>query len=239
MNIEYKKTALDDDSILYQKRGDSVSQKNLKALSSKEKFQYFKDYYLLKIIVVLAIVIGIGHMCYTMIFNRMETVLGIGVLGGAYIPEAAAMEEKLQDILQIEDKHQFVSVGNYDLNESAQTMAFAARLSNHDLDIILCDEENFERQCEFDHFYPLDEVLTPELLSRFEDRLIMGEVAIQDELGNIIDHKEKKAYGIDVSNAPFYKEFGAYSETAIIAFPVSTERIDRIYEFLNSPELMN
>ena len=63
----------------------------------------------------------------------------------------------------------------------------------------------------------------------------MGKVALRDENGEIISYEEEKPYGILVSDSPFYKEFGEYSDTAIIAFPVSTERFEMIYEFLNSP----
>lgn len=235
MNIENKKTALEDDAALYQKRGESVSQEELKNLSSKQKFQYFKDYYLLKIVIAVAAIAVVANIAYTTIFNKKENVLAVGVLGGAYITETAAMEDSIREALQIESEDQLVTVGNYDLTQSAQNMAYVARLSSHDLDIILCDQEYFDAQCQFGHFLTLEEFLTPELLEKYQDRFVMGKVAIQDENGEITGYEEEKPYGILVSDSPFYKEFGEYSDTAIIAFPVSTERFEMIYEFLNSP----
>ena len=48
MDIKQKKTALDDDSILYQKRDDTIGKKDISSLSGRQKLQYFKDYYLKK-----------------------------------------------------------------------------------------------------------------------------------------------------------------------------------------------
>lgn len=234
MNIENKKTALKDDAALYQKRGEAISQKDLKNLSSKQKFEYFKDYYLLKIVIAVAVIAVVAHMIYTMLFNKTETVLSIGVLGSAYITETVAMEDSIREALQIESEDQLVNVGNYDLEQSAQNMAYVARLSAHDLDIILCDQEYFDAQCQFEHFLPLEEFLTPELMEKYQDRFVTGKTAILDENGEIISYGEEKPYGILVSDSPFYKEFGEYSDAAIIAFPVSTEHFEMIYEFLNS-----
>ena len=46
MDINQKKTALDDDSILYQKRDDSIGKKDISGLSGRQRLQYFRDYYL-------------------------------------------------------------------------------------------------------------------------------------------------------------------------------------------------
>ena len=46
MDVKQKKTALDDDSILYQKRDDTIGKKDISSLSGRQKLQYFKDYYL-------------------------------------------------------------------------------------------------------------------------------------------------------------------------------------------------
>lgn len=77
MNIEHKKTALGDDSVLYQKRDDSFGRKDLKSLTRKQKLQYFKDYYLMKVVVVLAVLIAVGSLLNGMFFNRSECVLSL------------------------------------------------------------------------------------------------------------------------------------------------------------------
>lgn len=57
MDINQKKTALDDDSILYQKRDDSIGKKDISGLSGRQRLQYFRDYYLKFCILAIALLV--------------------------------------------------------------------------------------------------------------------------------------------------------------------------------------
>ena len=56
LNIKGKKTSLEEEASIYQKRQDDIPERErLKQMSGKEKRQHFKTYYLPTLLVVLAV----------------------------------------------------------------------------------------------------------------------------------------------------------------------------------------
>lgn len=64
-----------DDLLLYKPYHDVVGKDVWKTLSTKEKIIYFKDYYLLKVVIILIIVGSITGIIYSIFRHRPETVI--------------------------------------------------------------------------------------------------------------------------------------------------------------------
>ena len=142
MNIEHKKTALGDDSVLYQKRDDSFGRKDLKSLTRKQKLQYFKDYYLMKVVVVLAVLIAVGSLLNGMFFNRSECVLSVAFVNESRIPQAEELNESLEKYLDL-GRNDYVSVENYGLDDYQMQMAFVTTMSASAIDLTICPRDYF------------------------------------------------------------------------------------------------
>ena len=80
--IKFKKTALDDDAMIYQRSKDTITKEEIKNLPLKQRLGYYKDYYLKITLVVIAAAVLIFSVLNTTIFNRSECRLSLCFLNG-------------------------------------------------------------------------------------------------------------------------------------------------------------
>ena len=99
-----KKTALDDDAEIYQKREEKTEKEKWKEMDGKAKAQYFADYYLGKLIVAV-IIIGVGVSLLWHFFKpKDETVLYAAVIDESLdAKELTDMTSELEKIWQTAD----------------------------------------------------------------------------------------------------------------------------------------
>ena len=122
MDVKQKKTALDDDSILYQKRDDTIGKKDISSLSGRQKLQYFKDYYL-KFCILAVVLIAIGaNLVYTIFFRHQETILNVTAVNEAALADADDLAAFLKSSFQATGKDQILTVTNYNLDDANQQM---------------------------------------------------------------------------------------------------------------------
>ncbi|MDO5337774.1 MAG: hypothetical protein Q4E89_10045 [Eubacteriales bacterium] len=216
MNIEHKKTALDDDSFLYQQRDDSFGKKDTSKLSKQQKFQYFKDYYLVKIIVAVLIVAFVGAIINGTVFNRSTNVMSVVLLNESQIADDAGLEAALTEYLQIENKNDYVSISNYNLQDYQVNMAYVTQLSGKGIDLVICSESYFETGSNQGIFTDLSEFLPEDMYAALSDRIVEGCTAETDDYGEIISYNEPAPYGIDLSGTSRFTEFGGVEEHPIL-----------------------
>lgn len=98
-NIEHKKSTLDDDASIYQRKDEREDSKSIKekwsSLNGKEKRQYFKDYLLGPIIAVVAIIGFIVYIVYSTVINGSTTRFMLAVIGEDHL-DNTAMEAHLE-----------------------------------------------------------------------------------------------------------------------------------------------
>ena len=75
-----KKTVLDDNASIYQKREEESEKQKWERMDKKQKAGYFLDYYLLKIIVGILLSILIIFLIWSVVRPKPETVLGIAIV---------------------------------------------------------------------------------------------------------------------------------------------------------------
>lgn len=229
MDIKQKKTALDDDSILYQKRDDSIRKKDISSLSGRQKLQYFKDYYLkFCILAVILVVVG-ANLVYTIFFRHQETVLNVALVNEAALSDPEGLADFLKDSFQTTGRDQLLTVTNYNLGDVNQQMAFTTKLVAGDLDLIICDRDTFDSESEAGFYLDLSSV---ELPSSFLDHLLTGQIVEKDSDDQIIRTGEVLPYGIDIADTPLYTYYGGSAKEAILCITAVSEHTDRDLKFI-------
>lgn len=233
MNIEHKKTALDDDSMIYQKRDDSFGKKDISNLSGKQKLQYFKDYYLLKVVVALAALIALGTLANGMFFNRSECVLAVAFLNGSQIIQPEELNDAITEYLQPEGRNDYISVENYGLDDYQMQMAYVTKMSAGAIDLTVCPRDYFEQGCALGMFAGLDEFLPQEKYQEVEGRILEGREAETDEEGNPVSYHEAKPYGIDISGSTHFAEFGGIEEDSVLCVMRNTQQAENVQKVID------
>ena len=233
MDINQKKTALDDDSILYQKRDDSTGKKDISTLSGRQKLQYFKDYYLkFCILTVVLMVIGV-NLVYTIFFRHQETILNIALVNDTVLANAEGLADYLQDYYQADGKHQLITVSNYYLEDPNQQIAFTTKLVTGDIDIVICDQETFDSECTSGFYLDLSDQLSPAANAAFSDDLITGHIEERDNDDQIISTGPDLPYGVNIADTPLYTFFGGTASQAILCVTSYSEHTDAALTFLS------
>lgn len=223
MNIEHKKTTLGDDSILYQKRDDSLGKKDISNLSRAEKMIYFKDYYLKIVIVAAIIIIGIGHLVYTTTIGRSISLASLVFIDESYLYDTGALCDTLKEYLGSERKQDYVSASNFNLENYQENMAFVTQLTTGTIDLIICPEEYFEQGCKIGYFMDLSQYLPEEMFSALEDRILEGSYAVKDEEGEVISYEDPLPHGISLKDTARYIEFGGMLEDSVLCVSGNSE----------------
>ena len=233
MNIENKKKAIGEDSVLYQKRDDSLGRKDISALSRGDKWQYFKDYYLMKVIAAALCLIMLGNLVYNMVFKQQEHIISIAVVDECFITDTEDMCEYLHESLGMTKDTQMVSVANYSLSDPNQQMAFSTRYAAEDTDIILCNSEYFKQFAAQGFFCDLKDFLPEDTYESLKDRMMTGRISEFDIEGNVVSEGMEAEYGINISGNETYSYFEGYSRDVILGISMNTQSPEYVLQTLD------
>lgn len=233
MNIEHKKTTLGDDSLLYQKRDNSLGKKDISNLSKAEKLGYFKDYYLKFVIVILIAVIAIGHLIYSTTLGRSVTLASVVCIDDAYMAESDTLSDILKEDLGSERKKDFVSVSNYSIDDYQQNMAYVTQLTAGTIDLIICSEEYFKQGCNRGYFADLSEVLPEEMYTALENQILYGSLAITNDDGEVTSYEDPLPHGISLKGTSKYAEYGGMLDNAILCVTATSSNPENTLKVLS------
>ena len=232
MNIDDKKTALDDDSLLYQKRDESFGKKDISGMNVKEKAGYFKDYYLKIVLAVIAVAIIIGILIYTVFFHHQEMYLGVAIMNDAYMTDTDDLTADLRKLYGLTSDDQLLDVTDYDSDDYASQVRFTTYFAAQNIDVIICTEEDFERYSNLGYFADLSEFLPEELYEKVKDQIIESSETETDTDGNVTKTYPAAPHGIDISGNALYKAYGGTAENVIVGVAANSERADNVIHFL-------
>lgn len=226
MDINHRKTALDDDASLYNKKHDVVTKEDLKNLSKKDKLRYFKDYYSKKVIVVLIIIIGIIMVLNEAVFNRKNCLLQIACLNEYQIENSEELAETLEELLNIENKNDYANVSYYDTDEYNMNMAYVTHTATGSIDLLICSEEQFETSANRGMLVDLSEFLPADMYEQLSDRILESRTSDEDYDTGAITYGEYQPFGIDLSGSEVYKEYGGYGDAPILCVMINATNTD-------------
>lgn len=237
MNIEHKKTALEDDSLLYQKRDDSLGKKDTSALSGRQKIGYFKDYYLKAVIVALIAAAVAAALIYNMFFRYQNTVLSAAVVGDAWITDTDGLVQALRDYYGLTNENDYIIVEHYNPEDYASQIKLSTYVAAREIDLLLCSEDIFNQYAEMGFLYDLSQELPDEIYQRFAAQAVKASQVDTDDDGNILKTYPAAPYGFDITQNAVFQKYGGTgtSDQKVILAVIGNaqEHMDSIVKFLD------
>lgn len=232
MNLKNKKTVLNDDAALYSHKEDVSEKEKWANLSKKERWQYFVDYYLGKIVVTLIVVAVVGSILHTMLTPKPEVVLSVAVVNdSANQLLYDELQTKFNEVIELDaEKQQTVFDTGYSFNsyDYQSWQKFSMYNMVGDLDVSIMPQSYFEEYAPGDYFSPIAVHLSSGLYSALSEYFM--ETMQQDEDGNLIPGSEM-VYGINLSSTWLY-ENQQREEDMILVINAAPENVSNIEKFL-------
>lgn len=232
---------------------DEIREQNakLKGAPLKEKLSYFKDYYLKATLAILAVVIFLGALVHSMmtgpkdtafaalffndIGNSSDTTLAdeFAAYRGIDTSEHDVYIDATMNYYGIPDETEPAtqedaqkalnnSMSSYD--SFIELQKCMALIASKELDVIVGTQEAFDYFGKSDCFADVTTLLSPELLTKFEDKLYYVEI---EETG------KKIPCGIYVEDAPKLQAFHYYDDLQpIFGFLVNSQNTENALAFL-------
>lgn len=237
MNIENKKTALDDDAAIYQRIEETESAKSerqkFSEMDLKGKYRYFMDYYALKVLIGFLIALLVGYIVYVAVRPKPDTVAQIVVVDSPWAKYTLdSYRETLEkDLGLTPEKEEILLNSSYQSANSSDITAISTFLFANTLDIIISTRPEALRYAENAVFLPLEEKLPADLLA-----VIPEEDYLQCERTDEESDGKTHVYAIRVNNTAFgkYVTPEGYNppEMYLGIHPCSDERVELSFNIL-------
>lgn len=238
MDLNGKKTALNDESAIYKQQEELSEKEKLKQMSWLKRLDYFKSYYLMKVIVVLVALGLIGSILYTAFSPKPERVLSVAVIDYAMPIEITyQVQEKFEALMELDREKQetLFEDYNFEYDQKKALQKFVLYNASGDLDVTIMPRSVFETFAPYGHFAEITEQLPTDLYMELSEYLV--ECQKMDELGNVIEGSET-VYGICLDSSWIF-EGQELEESVILGIGVTTlneEMVETFLRFLFSPE---
>lgn len=213
---------------------DEIREQNakLKDAPLKEKLSYFKEYYLKTTLAVIAILIFVGSLAYTMITAPDDTAFAAYFFNDTGDSSSTVLIDEFVAYTGIDTKEHEAYIdasmnyssdsGNYtDYTGIEKTMAVIA---TNELDIIIGDQEAFDYFTRSECFHDVTTILPENLLEKFQDKIYYYTF---EETGETVP------VGIYVTDSPKLNENYYYvDKEPILGFLINSDSIENALTFL-------
>lgn len=233
MIIKNKKTALNDDAALYNRKANVGEKEKWMDMSGKKRIRYFFDYYLGRILAITAVLAVVVSVLYTILSPKPESVFSVAVVNdSANQLHYDALQTQLDDLLEIDEETEetIFDTGYFFSSTDYQSFQkFAIYNTVGDLDVSIFPLSLFEEYAPGKHFSPVAEFLPSGLYSSLSENWVESKVT--DEDGNLLEGTET-VYGIDLSDTWFYQTCPS-GEPMILVINLAPKNPENIEAFLN------
>lgn len=251
-----KKTVLDESAAIYAQREEENSVKQTwKELDAKGKWNFFKDYYLLKIAVTAVICGFLIYVGYVTLGPHTEKVLYVAVLLDQLDDDATEnMEAELEKRIKV-GEHETVSIDD-SFNFTNQNSSFSGSdklttiLYSELIDVIIADNDYFQQYSYYGYLKNLETYLPEDIKEALADKLLTANVYIESEDSSAENNSafdqamgyldEEDPYGdgvpyvlgIDLSDCEKYKTLNPYVETPILTIAYNAPHKENTFAFI-------
>lgn len=213
---------------------DEIKEQNakLKDAPLKEKLAYFKEYYLKTTLVVIAALVLIGSIVYSMVTAPEDTGFAAFFYNDTGDSSSTAMLDEFVAYAGIDTKvhDAYIDAGmdysssGSDYNAYAGLEKSMAVISTGELDVIIGDQEAFDYFSKSECFPDITTVLPKDLMEQFKDKLYYY---TNEETG------ETLPLGIYVTDSPKLDEYYYYvDKEPILGFLVNSNSMENAITFL-------
>ncbi|MCR5829931.1 MAG: hypothetical protein K6F93_06275 [Lachnospiraceae bacterium] len=208
-----KKTTLSDDSKIYQKREERSAKETFKSLNKKEKWQYFKDYILGKLLLGIAIVGILIYAGVTIFGPKVEPVFYGAVFANPFTERdldkfKGGFSERVINDPDLEGVYFDTGFTMGDGGDSAGRYKFVTLLGAAEIDALISPMDELVADVNGEACVDLRTILPDELYKRVEDKLFWIEPEVFDYDTETTVKMPSAPYAIDMSD--FVKKYSSY-----------------------------
>lgn len=235
--MEIKNTRLDDSADIYKKRSDKPERHKLKELHGKEKLQYFSDYYLKTVLVIIVIAVLSVYFVYSVwASQKVETILNVAIVDYAFLPETLneaetrfgeyiGMDTETQKVLL--DSSYYLSSGDYSTIQKLSTYILVG-----EVDIIIAKESVFQSYVLNGSISSLTDTLPADLYSMLSDQFCYGRVRqAQDETVETATGP-LETYGIYLDECPMFQAQNSPEDRTVLGIVASGKHLENSFDFI-------
>ena len=179
--------------------------KSLKGRPFKEKLAYYKDYYLITTIAVVAVAAFIIYLVNSIASNKdycfYANIVNASNIDGTLLSESFAEYASLdtENYSCFIDTDTFESVDGTSTSDIGSQTRFAGLIATGDLDVTVFNSQLFYRKALNDVYLDLKDVLTEDVLKEYEDKDMVyyidrAEITAADENDDVILEDSEDSY---------------------------------------------
>lgn len=217
-----KETRLDESASIYSKRREQSEKEKWNSMNKKEKWEYFKQYYLLKICAITALSIFLIYLLVIILGPKDKLIFEVALINSNLDETKAQIMEtdieklikpKKREVIMLDDSYYMSGTGQDDMaSEQKLTVCFFA----NELDIIIADRNNFEKYAKKGFFYDLAELLPTDKYSNVTDKLVF---AVTEE------RKEETAFGVSLDGFKNFEKYDTQIPDPIIGVVANSQNV--------------
>lgn len=202
MDVSKKKTVLDDEASIYQRREEKSDRAKWKELKGfKAKWEHFKAYYLLKTFILLCVVGVVIYAVYVIVRPEKERLVYVAILDAVVLnEETEALQKGFEEYLGMDEENQETMFDNSMMIsarwDTASQQKFTTYAYAGEIDVIIMTE-SILRQYAGVYFRPLSEQLPADLYENLSERFCYSSVT--DGNGKEVENSEQP-YGLFVTD---------------------------------------
>ena len=233
-----KKTALDDDAYLYQKREEKTEKQKWAEMDRHQRKRYFLDYYMVKLLVFAGIILTVGYFIWNFVSkSNEETVLYVAVLDETLDPDGAEkLKEELTQNLGADGKKQKVMIDDTFYMDDGGLQKLEVYLYNKQIDVVIADETTYKELAGYGFFQDISAVLGSKS-SEYADSYVEAAGYKEDEEEEDLfeDYStaqgEELPYGVDISGSKI-DSIKTNIQTPVLSVAQGAGNIDNAVKFL-------
>lgn len=230
-----KKTTLEDSASIYNRREEKSEKQKWRELRGREKWTYFKDYYLKKLLGCIVGVCLLAYLLYTMLSPKPETVTSAAIVNlqqfGTLFDE---LETNFTGYLGLDGETQITSfdygylIGGSDYTSAEKLSTF---IYANVLDIIIAPAEVFQSYMTGGVLLPLSEQLPADLYLSLSDHFLSGEIV--DSLTGEVEENSYDVYGVYIDGLEsFAADYWTEETRPLIGIVANTKYKDNAMELI-------
>ena len=186
------------------------NKEHLKEMGAAGKLGYFRDYYLVKVLVGLGIAAVVIYMIYSYLRPQPVPVLRVAVFDNVEKEEGvAALTEELRTVLDAHDELDEIRFQtNYNSTNPNDLARLGVMATAQEIDAIAAPKKVFEEFAGYGYFQPLTDYLSDEEMKSLADEGLVVEAAgIDNKEGSVSTMNENYGkgkvlpYGISLKNS--------------------------------------
>lgn len=206
---------------------------NMKEMTGAERFRYFREYYLVRTLVILAAAGLIFHLAWHYTHLPGECVFYGFVFNDIYEADGKARAVRnLAELMQAGEEQVLLDEG-HDMGKDGD-LQIATLLANERLDLIICPRDTFEKLAGEGTFANLTEALDEQLFTELEEQLVYCAGYEEQDLSYAEDpfHEagngagEVLPYGIVISEGDRYRAISMTGDEFLCGIVANSRHTD-------------